>query len=70
MNKKSDSTLLDKRNEEKLAVTQLIPPDLEHVSSRGEQISIWYSEKEEWLGLVKVKINEQISSINVFCDWN
>ena len=49
----------------KLAVTQLIPSDLEHVSSRGEQISIWYSEKEEWLGLVKVKINEQISSINV-----
>lgn len=64
--KKAIQPYLTKEMKKKLAVTQLIPPDLEHVSSRGEQISIWYSEKEEWLGLVKVKINEQISSINVF----
>lgn len=51
---------------EKLAVAQFVAPDLNRVTSKGEQLSIWHNYKGQWLGLVTIKINEQISNVHVF----
>lgn len=50
---------------EKLAVGQVVSPDLNRVTSKGERLSVWHNE-EEWLGLVTIKINEQTSNVQVF----
>lgn len=49
----------------KLAVGQVVSPDLNRVTSKGERLSVWHND-EEWLGLVTIKINGQTSNVQVF----
>lgn len=58
--------LLTSGLQKRLAVSQQSTPDLNQVTSAGQNLSVWHNDKNQWLGLVTVKINNQTSSVQVF----
>lgn len=58
--------LLTTSMQKQLAVDVTPSPDLNRVTSSGQQLSVWQNDKGEWLGLVTVKINDQTSRVQVF----
>ena len=58
--------LLTAAMQKRLAVNKPVSPDLNQVTSNGQELSIWHNDKGQWLGLVTIKINNQTSSVQVF----